>query len=200
MFDVVGEHVYDSADTEDAFECEGRCGHGHGFGEIGVAPTLDTDERCAVAAGVADEVGDVMDGLDLGPEPLVAAGASASSSSGHAAPSEGVVAPEPTTAITDVEPWTRFGEPGVTGYLYLDGRSILRIQRGRPKHSTTISCYHNHGRCQLTIGESKATNDEIKRWAFEVAPGSTESTAAERRELGERHMAIGRARWYAAIK
>ena len=141
-----------------------------------------------------------MDGLDLGPEPLVAAGASASSSSGHAAPSEGVVVPEPMIAITVVEPWTRLGEPGVIGYLYLDGRSILRIQRGRPKHSTAINFYQNHGRSQLTIGEAKATNDETKRWAFEVALGIIEPTTAENRELGDRHMAIGRARWYAARK
>ena len=64
----------------EAFECADMCGYGQGFLEVGVAPMLDVGEHPIVAARVAVEVGDVMEGLDMGPGPCVASDGLASSS------------------------------------------------------------------------------------------------------------------------
>ena len=89
--------------------------------------------------------------------------------------------------------------PSPMGYYYLDGRSVLRVQRGAPPKSITINCYR-HPNCRMLLGESRCPPDdeEFKAWFFQVEAPRPGASADDRKELAKLHMKLGRDRWSAA--
>ena len=84
------------------------------------------------------------------------------------------------------------------GYIYRNGRSILRIQRSKPRRgSVTITCYL-HVACQLLVSESRCGDDRnIVQWYFEGEAPSATATSKEAKELKQKHLDLGRQRWWA---
>lgn len=115
------------------------------------------------------------------------AGASSSSSGGDGG----------TSHSSPPEPWTLMEGPSTSGYVYFEGRSVMRIQRGAPVGRLTLSCYR-HPKCNLLINLNRAPADEVlKQWFFEVDAPPPNATASERKELGQRHLKLARSRWTA---
>lgn len=152
------------------------------------APDAEPDEQPpdeevvrSVAAGVLEALASVEGGGD--------ASASASSN-GDAAP------PPPQPEVAAMEPWLALGETTELGYVYdAQPRSVMRIQRGKPKRSVTINCYIHTG-CRMLLTEDRCPDDSVlKRWLFEVPAPSPGCSRDEARHLAEQHMALGKGRW-----
>lgn len=160
-------------------------GDGDFGGGGGPAPDLPDEQT---AAEVAEGLAQVMSGIDTGEEAQPANEASSSS----AAADEVNAAPAP---IVD-ERWRDLGPVTDIGYVYdSTPRSVLRIQRGKPKNSVTINCYKHPG-CRLLLTEARCPDDDgLKRWLFEVPPAAPGSSRDEAKRLAETHMALGKGRW-----
>lgn len=142
---------------------------------------------------------EVVDGLasvavDVG---LDEEGAGSASSSG-APVASGSADPLPAAADLPVAPWEGVSDPSqITGYMQLDGRTIGRVQYGKPKNSVTINCYR-HPNCRLLIAESRCPPlPVLKQWLLEVEAAPEGATQAMRSELAKQHAAIGRQKWFA---
>lgn len=157
--------------------------NGSSDGGAGVTGAVeDAPDEAAVAtvaAGVAEALADagVADD-DLDPP-------------GDGAESAAMAPPPPPPAE---ELWRQLGPTTAMGYVYdSTPRSVLRIQRGKPKNIVTVICYLHPG-CKLLLTEARCPPDEaLKQWLYEVpraAPGS-----AEGRQLAATHMALGKGRW-----
>jgi hypothetical protein len=130
---------------------------------------------------------------DIGLNPPGSDDLAASSSSGVAAPA--LLAPAPTDVGSD--PWNLVSDPSPLGYCHLGIRHVLRIQRGKPKGSVSVTCYR-HRACTLLLSESRAPADiEFKKWLFEVDATPQGATTADNRALALQHTALGKARWSA---
>ena len=119
--------------------------------------------------------------------------------SGSASSSAAPAPPAPAGGSGDDDaPWNELSEVSPLGYVYdKTPRSVLRVQRGKPSRSTTINCYR-HPSCRLLLRESETPADiELLKWLYEVPAATNTMTREERKALAERHVAIGRARWYA---
>jgi len=93
------------------------------------------------------------------------------------------------------QPWQLLGEPSEVGYVYCEGRSICRIQRGKPAGRVTVTCYRHPG-CNLLLNMSRAPeNIDIYRWLFQVEAATPEMTKEERTALRGQHTAMGKAMW-----
>ena len=128
--------------------------------------------------GMADEDVGVGQGEEAGSEPS------------EAARGADVVAELPALpTIDDV------GDPSSLGYCYMGGRSVLRIQVGKPKHSTTVNCYH-HPSCKLLLSLSRCPDiTTLKAWFLEVPKPPAGATGPEKKALARRHMQLGNSRW-----
>ena len=108
----------------------------------------------------------------------------------HPVPDESVV-PE----AKELEPWEELSDPGPFGYLYRNGRQVLRIQRGRPHNSCTVTCYR-HPSCHLCLSLARCPDDDtLKRWVFEIDAPPDRASDAERKALTAAHKALGKSRW-----
>lgn len=97
----------------------------------------------------------------------------------------------------EVPPWAMLSAVSATGYVYDGMRSVLRIQRGKPQGSVTISCY-KHAGCRLLVSIARCeTDEEIKKWYFEVGPPPEGASSADKKALAKRHMDLGKAKWFA---
>ena len=115
----------------------------------------------------------VPDNMDFDPEPVESA----------------------TPAARELEPWEELTPPGVLGYLYRHGRQVLRIQRGRPKNSCTVTCYR-HPNCILCLSLSRCPDDDaLNRWVFEIDAPPDGVSADQRKALTAAHEALGMSRW-----
>lgn len=150
---------------------------GAGFSEAAEeAPAEDT--VAGVAAGVAEAM--VVAGVADADELPAAVGEDAA-----------MAVPPPPQAE---ELWRQLGPTTNMGYVYdSTPRSVLRIQRGKPKNSVTVNCYLHPG-CKLLLVEARCPSDEVlKQWLYEVpraVPGSSEG-----RQLAATHMELGKGRW-----
>ena len=98
------------------------------------------------------------------------------------------------------QPWQRLGDPSQMGYCYLDGRSVLRIQRGKPKNSCTVTCYRHSG-CHLLLTMARCpSTDTLKQWAFEVPALAADASPAERKAQARKHMDMAMGRWGARAR
>lgn len=80
--------------------------------------------------------------------------------------------------------------PSQMGYVYYDNRSVVRIQRGKPKGSISVKCY-NHPGCSWLLSLSAApSDDEIIGWLFEVPPPPEGTPTAEAKALTKKHLAL----------
>lgn len=128
---------------------------------------------------------------DIGLEDALPAGSS-SSSTDPVRVHEPVIAVEPPP-----QPWERLGEVSAYGYVYDGARSVMRVQRGKPARSVSVSCYL-HPACTLLLTQALCPSDAVlKQWLFEVEAAPPGAPSAERKELARQHMALGRARWSA---
>lgn len=149
--------------------------------EAAELPDDDVDEATAqeVAAGVAQAMQSVGVECDtVGEE-----------EDGDRANAEEPLPPAP------VELWRELGLVIGLGYVYdRTPRSVLRIQRGKPKNSVTVNCYKHPG-CKLLLTEARCPADDVlKQWLYEVPPSSP-GDKEEGRRLATQHMDLGRGRW-----
>lgn len=195
----------DDLDEDDILELEAAYGGQPGHSEV-VEAEVDADiamrvpERVSpdgaddqtssvVAAELADIVGDI--GLET-EAPVANAGSTSASSNGIAElPAGESEAPPPPP------PWRCMEGPSSSGYVYYQGRGVMRIQRDKPPGRLTLSCYR-HTRCNMLINLSRAPDDDtLKQWLFEVEPNPPGSTPEERTALARKHLGSARARWTA---
>ena len=121
-------HVFDLL-GQDADACAAECDEIHG---VNSASQHEDDAEASTLAFLET----------LQAEPPQAEAPSSSSSSTAPAPMDPI-----SIMVADiVDP-----ESGM-GYFYYQGRSVLRIQRGKPKNSVTINCYRHPG-CHLCVRE-----------------------------------------------
>ena len=96
-------------------------------------------------------------------------------------------------------PWEGLSPPSATGYVYDSnqaGRSVMRIQRAKPSPgSTQVSCYQHTGCTALFSTWRCPTDQPLYEWLFEVEGNVPGMSAAQRKALSKRHMAIGKASW-----
>lgn len=105
----------------------------------------------------------------------------------------------PSEEAKEEPPWAQLGPPSATsGYVYFGGRSICRIQRGRPANKVTITCYRHPG-CSVLVNAARAPVDvDVYKWLFEIEPATTDMSTPVRQALTARHKAIARERWTAS--
>eukprot|EP00959_Pyramimonas_sp_CCMP1952_P457319 9474729-Pyramimonas_sp.AAC.1 len=95
------------------------------------------------------------------------------------------------------QPWEQLGEPSASGFVAYKNRTIMRIQRGRPAKSVTVTCYRHTG-CSLCITETRCPADqELFKWLFEGDPNNDGDSKDQRREKARIHMDSAKSRWYA---
>ena len=95
------------------------------------------------------------------------------------------------------EPWARLDGPSASGYCYIGGRSVMRVQRDKPRGSTTVNCYM-HASCKLLLSNKRCPDDiTLKRWLFEVGPARPDAPKETRAALAKEHMSLGRSKWSA---
>lgn len=146
----------------------------------GVAEVVQELSQDLADASLVDEVGPLGNG-------------SASSSDAPASAPNAFEAPPSAQSM----PWERLSEVSPLGYVYDSGRSVMRIQRGKPKNSVTVNCY-KHSRCTVLLTEARCPSDmELKKWLFAVEPPAPGCSIAEAKELASRHMSVGKAQWTA---
>lgn len=175
--------------SENDGSCLGRVG-AVGDDLEGGAPEVEADPH--VVAAVAQGMSAIAQEVAL---EEVEAGSASSSSIGPGA--SGAQATEPPSEASPATPWLIVSDPSASGYMYHEGRSVGRVQYGNPKNSVTINCYQ-HPSCRLLIAESRCPELlTIKKWLFDVEPPQADATTEEKREMAKRHMASGRAAWFA---
>ena len=182
-------------ELDDVFEDEVAC---HGIGEEG-GPAADARPgvgRSGGDVGDQEEIAEDFAVADMGDDSsdVLAGTGSASEPGGHAS-SIDEPPPAPFHAVAEEPPEARMSDPGALGYCYMDGRSVLRIQRGKPKGSVTINCYRHTG-CALLLSTSQCPDDvTLKRWCLEVAPSLPDATPEERKVAAREHMGLAYWRW-----
>ena len=145
-----------------------------------------------VVARVEADIDRVAEAIGLNTAFEVDGGGATSASSSSVAPPAPV---EEEVAALDQQPWERLSDVSPLGYVYDGGRSIMRVQRGKPAQSVTVNCY-NHSQCKMLLTLNRCPDDmTLKRWYFSVpAPPPGASTEASR-ALGRQHMAEGLRQW-----
>lgn len=84
--------------------------------------------------------------------------------------------------------------PSKMGYVTLDGKAVMRIQRGNPKNSLSVRCYRHTG-CSFLLPLRFAPPDrELIAWCFEVPEAEPGASSATSKDLGKRHVDLSR-RW-----
>ena len=167
----------ESDDDEDppAVVCGGARGDGGVVGDDIIGPLIEVLVDVAAASGLGDGVGAPPDEGDVGvDDPSVALPA----------------APPP-------DPWSLFSEPSMLGYVYSEGRSVVRIQR--PEDQPTrcwINCY-SHPSCRANVmnRDGSPTNLEIFEWMYSVERATPLMTGEQRKALAQRHMQSARDKW-----
>ena len=83
----------------------------------------------------------------------------------------------------------------MSGYVYMGPRSVMRIQRGKPANSVTVTCYR-HRNCHICLTQANCPSDLVlKQWLFDV-PATPEGASVDaNRELALRHMQIAKDKW-----
>eukprot|EP00959_Pyramimonas_sp_CCMP1952_P454644 9470222-Pyramimonas_sp.AAC.3 len=95
------------------------------------------------------------------------------------------------------QPWELLSEMSKEGYVAYRNRSVIRIQRGRPAKSTTVTCFRHTG-CRLCITESRCPSDEeLFKWLFEIPEDQAGDDRDTKRARASAHMNSARERWYA---
>ncbi len=147
--------------------------------------SADHDEQ----AVVVDAFAEAADGVAI-PD-----GDAASLSTGFVG--EDAVSSDVAGHVTPPQPWDNLRGPFPSGFVYDDLRSILRVQRGKPKGNVSISCY-KHSACSFLVTEARAPPDiEIFRWLFEEPASARDASSAERKAAARRHIALAKEKWSA---
>ena len=199
----MAERECDDLDEEDLLELEATySGIGHSAPVPHVSGVDDAEGRVeeplasdrsddATSSAIASHFLEVAHGVGLADEALAGNGASSSSS--------GVPPLQEPEEADELPLWASLTGPSPLGYCNLGLRSVLRIQRHKPKGRCSVTCYR-HSACTLLINMPRCPEDlELKKWLFEVPPSEPNATRPERQALAHQHMALGRARWIARI-
>lgn len=184
------EECFDHALAEAEHVVEGVAQANPHVIDVGLAAGPDS-ETMALLTQQATHIIDSM-GLDDEPEGAAHSGGAASSSS--SAPP--MPAPMPAQDAAP-DPIDRLSGPSASGYVYDGTRCVMRIQRGKPARSVTISCY-SHARCTMLLTEARCPDDrELFRWLLAVPRAPPGCPTSESRELAAQHMALGKGQWSA---
>lgn len=191
LVDFFGAEPPTSTPATGAEPCEAEAG----FEEM-AAP--DPSFIAALAQSVSETAAAI--GLDEW-EQQVAGGANPASASSAASSTDPAPIAPPPVAVAEVAPWELLSDVSASGYVYdANGRTAMRIQRGKPAKSVTVNCYR-HSRCTLLLSQSRCPDDPaLKRWLFEVEAAPLGCSTAESKELASKHMAAGKAKWSAAAQ
>lgn len=151
------------------------------------APVGLMESLSRAAEEEAAETGLATEGLgDQLPTGSVAApdGTAASSSAGPSMP-EPVA--EPQAAAPDTSAPTG---PTEMGYVYQEGRAVMRIQRGKPKNSLSVKCY-KHPQCTFLLSLRVAPSDaELLQWCVAVLAPAPGASNEEAKALGRQHVRL----------
>ena len=169
--DTDGERTDEEGEVLEYLDTDGVYGGEHAY----CGPEYSPAEGHAIAEEVAQDA--VLIGLmDAAVDEARVEDASApeepsSSSGGHEAPHPGDELPDPSPL----------------GYIYVEERSVIRIQRENPKSWFCINCYF-HRSCQVTmkISEAPPLRDK-KRWARSVDPTPRDASSAVNEPLAAAH-------------
>jgi hypothetical protein len=178
-------------DSMDELELTYQEGDPLGFG--GDLP-FDEVESITIDAG---SVAEVADGFAAAAEAAglpddLPAGPGVGSSSSSSGPMQHEEVPPPPLA-----PWQCLSAPSGAGYVYDGMRSVLRIQRGKPKNSVTVTCYRHSG-CHLLLSQARCPSDEtLCKWLFEVGVAPVGAPKEVGKQLAQDHMRLGKSRWSA---
>lgn len=155
--------------------------------DVGLA-TGPRPESVAMLAQEGAGIGEVIDdGIELAAAPSAeAAGSSAEASADADVVAAHEVPKPPEELMTD---------PSPMGYVYEEGRSVMRVQRGKPARSVTITCYR-HSKCTMLLTEARCPSDlELNRWSLAVPAAPQGCSVEESRVLAAQHMALGKGQW-----
>lgn len=145
---------------------------------------------------IAEQTGELV--AELGLEDLPAGEVSGAVSTASAVADED--AAEDTLQSPPLPPWEQMSEVSRSGYVNYDGRTVMRVQRGKPTGRLTLTCYR-HTRCNLLLNLDRAPTDEaLKRWLFEVEPNPPGASKELRQELAKQHMGLAKTRWSAPLR
>ena len=102
---------------------------------------------------------------------------------------------EPSSSSDAPHPGDELPDPSESGYIYFEGRSVLRVVRGQPKSWLCINCYF-HRSCQVTmkLSEEPPLRD-IKRWARSVDPTPPDAGSEVNKALAAAHKAKAKELW-----
>ena len=155
------------------------------------AVPADAEPDGEAVAAILSGVQAASDDLGLEAMPATPIGSSSSSS---APVVQAAVADPPPPLPNPGHPWELLSDMSSSGYMSFQGRVVMRIQRGKPKHSVTVNCYR-HTACKILLSESRCPSDlELKKWLFEVDPAQP-GAAADSKSLGKEHSGIGYQKW-----
>ena len=103
---------------------------------------------------------------------------------------------EPSSSSDAPHPGDELPDPSESGYIYFEGRSVLRVVRNQPRTWLGINCYF-HRSCQVLIKLSEEPPlRDIKRWARSVGPTPLgPGTDALNKALAAAHKAKAKELW-----
>lgn len=83
----------------------------------------------------------------------------------------------------------------LAGYVYLDGRSVMRIQRNKPVGRCTVTCYR-HPKCGALLNLDRTPSDaDLLRWLFAMPAAPQGMPRDEAKEVAKEHSAMAKAKW-----
>ena len=93
-------------------------------------------------------------------------------------------------------PWSNLTPPSARGYVYQDGRCVMRIQRQGVPLRVWANCYlHPSCRVNVPAAERGPTDNDLFRWLFDVEPAPGWMDQRQREALARQHMQLARDRW-----
>lgn len=167
------------------------------FAEPGLASAAKGDSESNENVAPAS----LLESLSMAAEEEAAETGLASEGLGHQPPAEEMPAPSGTTASSSTSPsmpepaaepqavapdTSMLTGPTEMGYVYQEGRVIMRVQRGKPKNSLSVKCY-KHSQCTFLLSLRCAPSDEeLLQWSVAV-PAPPPGASQHRRRI--RHSA-----------
>ena len=182
----------DIAEMEEAYESvDSRRGLHQDLTGVGMADPPRGDEFGVIDEDLIDEFVEVAGAVGLGESEANVDGAEALVDG--VGPHVHEVAPSLDAPPPERLPWEDIAIPESTGYVYHEGKHIVRFQRDNPVGSMTITCYNHPGCRWLTRLRKAPSNLELVKWSFAMAACTSGMSKAEKKEMTRRHIELGKA-------
>ena len=190
--DVADELMEAFAPSDEAVPSEGADGDANGDPVPGAAELYDAAAEAATAVGLEPLAEDTPGGMHEVGEPSGSIGPTPATDPIAIAPPAGdadPLAPPPPLLPAHVRHGCTIVGPA--GYVYKNGRSVLRIIRNKPVGNWAVRCYQ-HGTCSFLVNNKHpGTDDEIMDWCFSEPPCPDGTPTKERNDAGAKHTNAG---------